>query len=469
MSDLVNSRDIPITRICGERDAAVEKLREAAAMIRRGHELAQEAREQAQRAAGGSVFSLVDRSHDASFRRLFESFDAAASADSFRKHTDACVWVHLMKVTGLERLMDATAREQFFKELSTSVPEVNEQNLWATLEGLRGDAELIFQRGLARAFADLDKRFKSHDAFKIGARMILTNVFNEFGSWNYYGKSRAMVSDVERVLAVLDGQTPQPGELEAEIDRSRKGMGRQQGVCETRYLRIRTFMNGNAHLWFTRDDLVTKANKVLADYYGAVLPDAVPRDDDALRTRAGLPALDLGFYPSPPAVVDALLADLNLERTARILEPSAGRGAIVHGLRAKGFTEIDAIEIDPRHVAHLRLCAIRGLDVQPGNFLLMPARAEYDAVVMNPPFYGTHWMEHVVHAFDWLKPDGVLRAILPVTAEVGESAKHEAFRAWASKRTRWGRGVRFQALPPESFVASGTRINTVILELHRER
>lgn len=460
--------DIPIAQICGRRDQAIRRMAEAVETIARGHALAEEARQLADEATAGERFHLVDRTLDRDYQRIFTPFDKDASSAVFRRHTDASVWLHLSKFTGLEHLMDATAREDFSRDLAGEVPEVNEANLHATLEGVRGDAHLIFQRGLARAFSDLDKRFRSHDAFKLGARIVLTRVFDEWGTFSWSSPSRGAIQDVERVLAVLDGQLPQPGELFAAIDRSREGsrlgralnLGARQGTAETRYLRIRSFKNGNAHLWFTRDDLVEKANRVLADYYGEVLPDATPRDDGAV-PKSGLPAKDLSFYATPPAVVEALLRELPIEDGAEVLEPSAGEGAIASELVKRGYA-VDAVEIEPSRVD--RLCVIRGLRVLPGNFLQMPPRRHYAAVLMNPPFYGTHWMEHVVHAFGFLKPGGVLRTVLPATAEVGESSAHEQFRAWAAERSEYGR-LRFRELPAESFAASGTRINTVILEL----
>lgn len=62
--------------------------------------------------------------------------------------------------------------------------------------------------------------------------------------------------------------------------------------------------------------------------------------------------------------------------------------------------------------------------------------------------------------------NGVLIAILPASAEVGSTGKHERFQAWAeSKRQRYGR--LWTDLPAESFASLGVRINTVVLQLTR--
>jgi len=458
-----------ITRVCSLRDAALTAMDEAIATLVRGFAAAEKARGLAAEAAGGHRFYLVDRSKSETYGRLFAGLDAAATTALFRQSTDADIWVHLLNATGMSSVMDRTAREQFDADLAGSVPEVNEGNVRATLQALLGDAELIFQRGLARVFSDLDRRFKSHDGFKLGSRIILTYAFDAWGSLNYGSRISETLTDVERVFAVLDGDAGRDfGSLAAAIRDSRQGGGLspRQSETTTSYFKVRGFKNGNAHLWFQRDDLVTKANKVLAAYYGEVLPDAVDRDEPTV-TRCTALSRDLAFYPTPPAVAGALLKDVWISENSRVLEPSAGEGGIVMALLAAGAGWVDAIEVDPGRVRVLRQIRDSRVTVTEGNFLSMPVRTQYTHVVMNPPFYGTHWMQHVMHAFDFLANGGTLVAVLPVTAELGDSPKHEAFRAWADKHKgdQW-RGV-FSDLPPESFASAGTRINTVKLTLHK--
>ena len=75
-------------------------------------------------------------------------------------------------------------------------------------------------------------------------------------------------------------------------------------------------------------------------------------------------------------------------------------------------------------------------------------------------------MAHVRRAFECLRPGGVLRTVLPISAELGQSSKHQAFRGWAKDRSRYGR-LRFHDLPDGSFAEVGTRVHTVVLTLHR--
>lgn len=469
MDNQTDTSPVPYSRIesiVGARDAALAKMEEAAALIARGHALADEAAEIARAATGGRSFYLVDRTKNEEYRSLFRDFNADAAFKCYRHHLDASTWTNLVEISGIASLMDRTAKEALDKDLSGDVPPVTVEAVQDTLSALVGDASLIFQRGLARCFIDLDKRFKSHDAFQIGDRIILTHVFDQWGCLNYNGHMRETLYDVERTFAVLDGAKPAPGVMLSALEASRRGGGMQprQSYLETEYFRIRCYKNGNAHLWFRRDDLVEKANQVLADYYGAVLPDAVPKGADLKSTAL---STDLAFYPTPKAAVGKLLRDVTPR--GRVLEPSAGDGAIVEALLASGkATQVTAVEVHPGRVATLRQRFMDPrLHVLPANFLELQPTGDYDLVVMNPPFAGTHWMAHVVHAWEFLKPSGTLLAVLPATAEVGTSAKHAEFHAWIEARRGRYSSRPWTSLPPESFAASGTRVNTVILRLDK--
>ncbi|WP_273522348.1 DUF4942 domain-containing protein [Rhodosalinus sediminis] len=458
-----------ITRICRNRLRALEAMTEAADALEAAYGQAEQAEKIARQADIGCVFHALDRREAAAYKMLLRpvDWDRAKSLDLYRRQLDAGIWQHLLTTTGLRRLMDAEALEALERELMDAVPEATEANVRATIEALMGDAALIFQRGLANAFAKLDPRFKSHDAFKIGARIIFPNAFDDWGGVAFGNRTWRHIADVERVLALLDGAAPGMESIEHAVRLDRRGHGPHQSQTETRYFRLDGFKNGNAHLWFTRDDLVERANKVLAEFYGEVLPDAADPEQEADLFRSREVAKDLAFYPTPPAVAARVTDDLSGD--LRVLEPSAGQGALALPLAERGAV-VRAIEVNPRHIdvlqgeARRRRVTDRML-IEEANFLRVPAVAAYDAVVMNPPFYGTHWMAHVRHAFEFLKPGGILRAVLPASAEVNDTPQHRAFRAWAKPYHDRGWRGGFEELPPESFAEAGTRVQTVVLHL----
>lgn len=73
-------------------------------------------------------------------------------------------------------------------------------------------------------------------------------------------------------------------------------------------------------------------------------------------------------------------------------------------------------------------------------------------VVMNPPFYGRHYVKHVLHALKFLKPGGVLVSVLPASAHYD----HKELEG------------RWEDLPVASFAESGTNIPTGYLIVRAE-
>lgn len=120
------------------------------------------------------------------------------------------------------------------------------------------------------------------------------------------------------------------------------------------------------------------------------------------------------FYPTPPNVVRQLVSPY-YSMTARVLEPSAGRGDILDALpnpqMASTRMEINCCEISP----DLRAILLsKGYKVIGTDFLTMLAPYLFGLVVMNPPF--ANCAEHVIKAWGMLAPEGKLGAILPRSA-----------------------------------------------------
>lgn len=461
-----------IMSICAAREAALTQMQDAIGTLSDGYSRALDAAETAKGATAGHSCYLHYSDNEAVKSTLFSAFDPVAVLARYKRTLDAAIWLRIVEESRLKEIMDRTERDQLDKQMGADdMPEPTLENIRATLERLTLDADLIFMRGVARAFSELDPSFKSHDAFKIGKRMIFTWVFDDGGYWSYSGRGEQMrrtLADVERVFSQLSGQRSY-GDLEGAINAARRGgWGARQTEIKTEYFTARCFKNGNLHLWVKDADLLRKVNQVLASYYGEVLADAAGSDEQPADFRTGTAvAKDLAFYPTPAATVEELLSDLTIKAGIRVLEPSAGIGAIVRPVLKMGAT-VDAIEIHPDRAAALRGMAHPALKVHCANFLKVTPAPVYDLILMNPPFSATHFMDHVKHAWEFLAPGGELRAILPASAEVGSTAKHERFRAWAAQHSPRGYRCRqWRDLPPESFASVGVRINTVVLTLQK--
>lgn len=441
-----------------------------------------------------ATFDTLKAAHEASWAAApsgrFETINLIAGSPYSRSHHDVSdrekylawitkqidrgVWGHVVKATNLDKLMDKAEREAFARQCEENPPPATAENVLATMERLLGDADLIFKRGIANAFSKLDRRFRSHDGFKIGSRMVLSRAFNDFGSWNHYANHADTLIDVERVFHILDHK-PQPdrmGGIVGKIDEAKRNASRglklQQFEVEDDYYRVVVYGNGNAHLWFKRKDLVQKVNLILADYYGAAV-GAAPDVADRKHGYAVTPAKNFGFFPSPQAVVLEVLQKAGLTnrvgvhdrgyetKRRHILEPSGGEGDIAFAAAALGH-EVDAVEIQAELCAKLSASgALRR--VVHADFLdrSVESLGQYDVILMNPPFDGGRDVDHVTHALQFLVPGGVLVAVMSAGTEFREDRKTADFRKEVERR-----GGRFFDLPPGSFAESGTMVNTVL-------
>lgn len=173
-------------------------------------------------------------------------------------------------------------------------------------------------------------------------------------------------------------------------------------------------------------------------------------------------AAAFNFFRSPPAVVEAIVERLDIRPGHRVLEPSAGDGAICDGVRAAcPRAVLDAVEIqdDLRAKLEAKRYPLVGrdfLDLRP-----TPERP-YDRIAMNPPFRGQADIEHVVHALSLLNPGGRLVAIMSAGTRFRHNKKAEAFRGLLQALD-----AEVEDLPEGSFLESGTGVQTILVTINK--
>lgn len=166
------------------------------------------------------------------------------------------------------------------------------------------------------------------------------------------------------------------------------------------------------------------------------------------------------FFPTPPAVVAELLRLAEVRPGMEVLEPSAGRGAIVSALVEAGCF-VDCVEKELEHARVLAATGkVRALAV--ADFLKVGPRPVYDRVVMNPPFTRGADVEHVMHALGFLREGGLLVSVM--SGNVAWKASASRFRALVAER-----GGRVAALPDNAFRASGTDTDTLLVAIPARR
>lgn len=476
-----SSAIVPRTTIGGlvsRRDAAFAHLVEARDRL---HEALDAARE----AGAGAWPGLGDKLT----RLLLSRNERDGFIDAARRQIDAAAWNNVVFTHGFERIMDRQALDEFRGQLDRDPPVFDLETADATMRQLVLDADRLMRRGVANAFSKLDRRFRSHDGFTIGSRVVLDHAFSESGSWNHHRRHDDVIRDVERALLTLDGQEvpDRYAGIVGLVDQARSGHW-SPFAChiENDHLRIRTFKNGNAHLWFKRDDLLRRINRLLAEHYGEVLGDASEDvcSQDPLATNTTAVARNMGWFPTPGTVARKVAGQASVdwargrsgeaETVLRTLEPSAGEGALAEAVieaAARGAARIElvCVELHRDRAAALRRAGLDGRNghrVIERDFLsLSPDETGlFDRIVMNPPFDRQNDVAHVVHASKFLAPGGRLVAIMASSIEFRDDARSVAFRRLVERMDG-----DIIDLPAGSFEESGTSINTCMVTLNAPR
>lgn len=168
-----------------------------------------------------------------------------------------------------------------------------------------------------------------------------------------------------------------------------------------------------------------------------------------------------GYFPTPAPVVQQVIDLARIEHGMRVLEPSAGRGALAFAAVRAGAV-VDCVEIQPEHANALDAEKERNVTVLTADFLTTDPQGAYDRVVMNPPFARQADITHVLHAYKHLRPGGRLVAVMSAGVAFRETTLTRQF--WALLRDVDGWTV---SLPDGAFKESGTGVRTVLAVIPR--
>ncbi len=164
------------------------------------------------------------------------------------------------------------------------------------------------------------------------------------------------------------------------------------------------------------------------------------------------------FFETPKNIVATMIELANLQPEDKVLEPSAGRGAILDEI-VKFTPFVNAVELNPDNY---KVLISKYSEVLLGDFLGFESNGVYDKVIMNPPFSKQQDIDHVLHAWDCLKPGGILVAIMSEGTFFRENKKAKDFRELLGQV---GYSI---SLDDGAFKESGTMVKTRIVVMIKE-
>ncbi|WP_447874018.1 DUF4942 domain-containing protein [Serratia fonticola] len=192
------------------------------------------------------------------------------------RNLDRDLWQDLMKKSGMLSVMDAQARDQWYRNLeSKDLPAISEESIYTTFEQLHRDKGEVFERGVINVFKSLSWDYKSNHPCKFGKKIIVNGLvsYNQWGFTLNHSYRRDQLADLERMLHLLDGK-PLPdnrSDITTRLYEHIRANPQMAKVYEDEYFSMKYFMKGSAHLTFKKPALVDKMNDIITKHYPGML------------------------------------------------------------------------------------------------------------------------------------------------------------------------------------------------------
>ncbi len=222
---------------------------------------------------GGTVNDWISKQAHRNGCWLTEKIGTAMKA--MTRNIDSRIWRDLMLNSGMMALMDAQAREQWYRNLEQdNIPEISEENILNTFEQLHHSKADVFEHGVINLFKKLSWDYKSNNPCYFGKKIIVNSLVT-YNSWRFsldWGWRRDQLADLERMLYLLDGKAipDNRGDVTTRLSEHIN----QQSVpapYEDEYFKITSFQKGTGHIVFKRQELVDEMNDIVAKHYPGML------------------------------------------------------------------------------------------------------------------------------------------------------------------------------------------------------
>ena len=174
------------------------------------------------------------------------------------------------------------------------------------------------------------------------------------------------------------------------------------------------------------------------------------------------------YFPTPQELAEQLCEMAELNKDSRVLEPSAGEGALIKAMLLYKPQSVYAVELNPTMIP-----AIEALNNNPdtiviaehGDFLTLELgeKISVNHVVMNPPFTKQQDITHVMEAWKILQPGGILVAIMSPSPFFRTNKKSLDFINWLKANS-----AEIIDVPDGAFKTSGTMIRTKIIKVRKD-
>lgn len=173
------------------------------------------------------------------------------------------------------------------------------------------------------------------------------------------------------------------------------------------------------------------------------------------------------FFATPEELADRMVEMAQIEDFHRVLEPSAGQGAIVSAIhRQHPDVDVEVYElmdvnrsillntVDNSGVGRMKL---KGFDFLESD---VNTKEVYDRIIGNPPFTKNQDIDHLTRMYDLLKIGGMVVCITSQSWKIGTQKKQVAFAKWLEDLKAYQ-----EELPKGTFKSSGTNVGAMLIKI----
>lgn len=173
------------------------------------------------------------------------------------------------------------------------------------------------------------------------------------------------------------------------------------------------------------------------------------------------------FFETPKELAKEMVRDAWIEKGHRVLEPSAGQGAIVKALFEfyPFLKQVDCCELMPINKTFLE--KIDGVHIIGDDFLSESLQITYanyyDRIIANPPFAKNQDIDHIYAMYNCLKPGGKLITLSSTHWNHVDQKKEREFLNWVYETV----DGRVEKISAGTFAESGTNIETFMITINK--
>ena len=251
---------------------------------------------------------------------------------------NAHYWQQALNLTDVLDFMPSKRREEWFEQIQKmETPDFEESTVRATLRELLAMRMDFLAEKVDGIFRALSKTHITNQPEGFGKRMILAGVTD---SWGSYGRSQTgHINDLRQVIAKFMGRDEPDWNASNRVVEIARAYHRGEWVpVDGGALRIRCYMNGNAHLE-VHPDMAWRLNEILHHLYPTAIPSRFRQ-----KPKRKVKEFTLMERPLPFAVLDVL------HRLGRVYDRRWGDGPRERPKLIENAVRIEAAHNADKHV-----------------------------------------------------------------------------------------------------------------------